>query len=179
MQEEQANKVSNYVRNSVENLGVKNKIDIRQTIEGIELVLKDPNKKSMFVESTDILTKDARETVLKATEIVSFLPHYIAITGHSRDVRLKGLGEVISEYEISTSRANSVRRLMISNGVPKEQVSKVVGKGNNKPLNEANFLSEENDYISILLIRESVQPYFKKAAPDTFFHRFFEGDEGE
>jgi len=178
LNKEQERKISSYLQNSVNSLGLKDMIEINQTVEGLVITIKDPEGNSLFIDGAEILSNRARQIVAKLSQVISYLPNYVAVNGHSRAVKNQQGQELISEFEISSKRANQVRKTLISNSVPPEQIVRVVGKGNNEPLNNINSVDPVNDYISILLIKSTVLPYFKKSAPDSFFYHFMEG-EGE
>lgn len=172
-------KISSYLQNSVNSLGLKDIIDVNQSPEGLIITVKDVEGNSMFIEGTDILSNRSRQILVKLSQILSYIPNYMAINGHSRAIKNAEDKELISEYEISAKRADYVRRVLIENSVSAEQITRIVGKGNNEPINNINALDPVNDYISILLIKNSVLPYFKKSAPDAFFYHFLNQEKKE
>lgn len=118
--------------------------------EGLKIKIIDKEKRKMFKKGTAKLTSHTKLLLKKIASIVKDIPNYIKITCFSSD--LGGSKANFTDWELAMERANVTRKYLISSGVDKQQVYKMVAiaKENNK-LNRQNA---NNSEIEITLLRD-------------------------
>jgi chemotaxis protein MotB len=105
---------------------LKNHIDMTVTNEGLRIELLESAKGTFFDIGSPELNEDGRALVIKLAEELGKLPNKIAIEGHT-DSKPYSAGRIYSNWELSSDRANSARRLMQANGIRPDQVTQVRG----------------------------------------------------
>lgn len=160
--------LENYVKEIANETGAKEMIDLINTPEGLEIQIRDTAGESMFEGTTADLRPKTKMALQKMSEIISKLPNYISITGHTNSVPVKGR-ENYGNWELSADRANATRRFLLESGVQPEQISRVIGKSDNEPLDVKQPEAPVNSRISIVLLRDALLPQHKKSAPDGVF----------
>ncbi len=162
---EAAEALENFINDSAGQ--AEESVEVKESIRGLEIRIKDRNNQSMFEKNSAKLRPNVKRSLKKLTAVLRKLPNAISITGYtsSKSVKIEGGGSY-SNWELSADRANAVRRYMVGEGLWAEQVVEVIGKSDNEPINSKDPFDRVNNRISILLLRESLIPAHKKAAPD-------------
>lgn len=135
----------------------RDQILVEETPEGVRIQLTDKDGRSMFETGTAEFYDYARRMVREIGGIVASLPNRVAILGHT-DARPGGspAGDAdYSNWELSSDRANSARRVLARTGVSADRVSEVVGKADSDPLYPTMPDRAENRRITILVLREA------------------------
>ncbi len=162
-------KIKDTITESVEESEVmskyKDSVLIEQTPEGLNIQITDQNKRPMFEEGTAILMPHTKKILAKIASIVSHIPNYIHISGHTNGT-FKVIDQSYTAWELSADRANAARRYMAEVGVGDSQILRIIAKGDNDPLNRGQESAPENSRISITLLRKSVVALHRMAAPD-------------
>lgn len=132
---------------AIENMSLLNKvkkqIEITVTEEGLRVELVE-DEKGTFFESGNAKPTPMLEEILKvlANQLKS-VPNKLSIEGYT-DAAPYANGNGYSNWELSTDRANSARRVMQNDGIRFDQVSQVRGFGDqrlhvpDKPFDAAN-----------------------------------------
>jgi chemotaxis protein MotB len=105
---------------------LKNRIDMTVTNEGLRIELLESAKGTFFDMGSPELDSDGQDLVIKLAQELGKLPNKIAIEGHTDSKPYSG-SRHYSNWELSTDRANSARRLMQVNGIRADQVTQVRG----------------------------------------------------
>lgn len=134
------------------------------TPEGLEIKITDQDKYPMFEAGSSELSIYTKNILRKITGLIKYSPNFLSISGHT-DSNLKTLDRSYSNWELSSDRANATRRFMTSEGIPGEQFARIVGKADTSPLDKNNTNSVKNRRVTITLLRNSIAPYNKIAAP--------------
>ena len=92
-----------------------------------------------------------RELIAQISKVVNGLPNDIWISGHTDSTGFQR-GEY-GNWELSSDRANSSRRALISAGVASDRITQVVGKADQEPLIEEDPSAPQNRRVSIVLRR--------------------------
>lgn len=127
---------------------------IDTTPEGLRIQLIDQQNTSMFASGSSKMFARTRRLLEEVTESILDLPNKVSIRGHTDAVPFRGRRDY-SNWELSSDRANSSRRIMLGAGLPLERIKNVVGKAATEPLIEDNPKAPQNRRISIILIREA------------------------
>ncbi|AVX03242.1 OmpA/MotB family protein [Maritalea myrionectae] len=126
---------------------------IEETEEGLHIQIVDQEGRAMFPEGSKYPYEVTRKAIEVMTPILKSLPNQIKVTGH---VASGGVyqTQTYGKWDLSTDRANIVRRVMEEFGMPSERFHAVVGKGESKPLFPNDPYLSANQRISILLMKE-------------------------
>jgi chemotaxis protein MotB len=112
----------------------------------------------MLFDVSSAELKPALVELLKRLAVhLSRLRNYIQIAGHT-DSRPFPETSTITNWELSTARANAARRVLEASGLWPGQVNRVVGYADSPPLVPENPLADENRRISILAQRTEPPP---------------------
>lgn len=126
---------------------------IEETEEGLHIQIVDQEGRAMFPEGSKYPYEVTRRAIEVMTPILKSLPNQIKVTGH---VASGGIYQTktYGKWDLSTDRANIVRRVMEEYGMPTERFFSVVGKGESDPLFPNDPYLSANQRISILLMKE-------------------------
>jgi chemotaxis protein MotB len=138
---------------------LKNNVSITITPEGLRIELLE-NDQGVFFQSGNAMPSAMGAKVFEelATQLGA-LPNIVVLEGHT-DAKPFGPHNQYSNWELSTDRANSARRLMQVHGLRAEQVAEVRGYADQQLRKPAAPEDASNRRISILVRRR-----FDRAAP--------------
>ncbi len=124
------------------------------TEDGMKIQLLDKDRRAMFKSGTDELYDFARKLLAEIGQSIQTLPNRVTIQGHTDGGAFVGPnGE--TNWELSSSRANSARRVLDNSGVTQDRFYEVVGKAGTDPLYPDQPNRTENRRITILVLREA------------------------
>lgn len=107
----------------------------------------------MFADGSKEPNERTRKIIQKIAPQLKSMPYRIAITGHTSSSQIPpkpGYGP----WELSADRANAVREILMSEGVPAGNIFQVSGKADNDPLFPDNPSLAPNRRVTIVLMRE-------------------------
>jgi chemotaxis protein MotB len=105
---------------------MKDNVELTITSEGLRVELLE-SAKGMFFESGNARpTDNGKELLLRLAQELGTIPNAILIEGHTDSAPYSGASDY-SNWELSTDRANSARRLMETSGLRDGQVKQVRG----------------------------------------------------
>ena len=142
--------------NSLKELGqIQHNLMIEQTDYGVRIQIVDTQEQEMFKKGDDTPVKVTETLIGELGKIISQLPNKIDITGHtdSHPYYRKEYGN----WELSSDRAHSTRRILEESGVRNEQFSEVHGRADRDPLNKSNPSAPENRRVSITILHTDSQ----------------------
>lgn len=144
-------------------------IDI--TPEGLRIQIVDEKDRPMFRPGTAILQSYMKEILSILGEIISLLPNYISIDGHTRPKTREELATLpkFDSWLLSAQRSNSVRKYLTEDSVKTEQVLRIVGKAEEEPLFREDPSDYRNSRTSIILVRSHLVSPSKRAIPSSAF----------
>jgi chemotaxis protein MotB len=122
---------------------LKENVEITITTDGLRIELLETQAGMFFESGRPLPSKNGAELLARLADELGKLPNKLLIEGHTDAQPWAGDG-YYSNWELSSDRANSARRLMEMHGVRKEQVAQVRGFADrhlrhpNDPLNPAN-----------------------------------------
>ncbi len=132
---------------------LKNQMIIDMTPEGMRIQLTDKDGGSMFAAGSAQVTSKTRKLLSTVAKVMEKLPNRVSIAGHTDASPFNRQG--YTNWELSSDRANSSRRVLTESGVIVERMARVIGKAATEPLNEEDPLKPENRRITIVLMREA------------------------
>ena len=126
---------------------------IDQTPEGLRIQLVDQEGRSMFEPGSARPNARAIRLLDAISPIIDRLPNRLSISGHTDRAPVED-GDY-SNWELSSDRANSARRILAENGVLPDRFARVSGKAGSEPLYPDDPDLPGNRRISIVLLREA------------------------
>ncbi len=115
--------------------------------ESVIMEIMDTEKSSMFKSGSAEVLPKAQLAFSKIAKILSKTKNKIEVIGHTDAIPPSKKG--YSNWELSTERALTARRLLTANGVPDSRIVSVVGKAAKEPRNKENPFAPENRRITL------------------------------
>ena len=137
---------------------IADQVEFQYTNEGILIEMRDTQKFDFFEIGSARMNPEMIELVRILTPEITRMNNSVVITGHSDSRQYPG--DQYTNWELSADRANSVRRQMISYGLPSDVISEIRSYANTRLRNPKDPLSPENRRVSILILKHSI-PTFK------------------
>ncbi len=129
---------------------IKNNVELTITSEGLRVELLE-NAKGMFFESGNAHpTEQCQELLERLAQELATLPNSILIEGHTDAQPYSGATEY-SNWELSSDRANSARRLMQTSGLRSDQVKQVRGYADQRLRMPDNPTNPSNRRVSVIV----------------------------
>jgi chemotaxis protein MotB len=128
---------------------------IDMTPEGLRIQIMDEVKSPMFATGSAEPNDRARELLRKVTPILLKLPEAISLSGYTDATPYAGAGK--TNWELSSERANTARRLLTESGLPEARIRTVTGHADRDPLLPGDPLAAANRRIAIVVLREARQ----------------------
>ncbi len=130
----------------------KEQISIEKTPDGVRVQLMDIEQFSMFRVGSAVLDPEAEVLIREISAILTDVPNFIAVTGHTDARPYKALSGY-SNWELSSDRANSARRALLGAGISEVKIERVEGRADNDLLYPDDGLDPRNRRIDLLILR--------------------------
>jgi chemotaxis protein MotB len=130
---------------------LKSHIVLTITSEGLRIELTESAKGTFFDSGSAKITGDGAELIDALAEKIGTLPNKLAIEGHTDSVPY-GPGALYTNWELSSDRANSARRLMQAHNIRPDQVTQVRGFADQRLRLPENPKDSSNRRISIIVL---------------------------
>jgi chemotaxis protein MotB len=124
------------------------------TPEGLRLQLIDQEGRPMFAAGSADPTDRVKRLLVEVAKVILRLPNRVTIAGHTDNGDFQGPNGY-TNWELSSDRANAVRRILMANAVPLDRIYQVSGKAGSEPLLPADPYASANRRMTIVLLRES------------------------
>jgi chemotaxis protein MotB len=105
---------------------LKDQVEFSVTTEGLRIELVDRNGSSFFDSGSAALRGESVAILSIIAAEVGQLPNDVVVEGHTDSLPFAS-GEQVTNWELSSDRANAARRVMASNGLGARQVHAVRG----------------------------------------------------
>lgn len=129
---------------------LQNHIDMTVTNEGLRIELTESASGVFFQSGSDRMSEDGAGLVDLLAKELGKLPNPIAIEGHT-DSKPYPPGAIYTNWELSTDRANSARRMMQDNGIRPDQITQVRGFADQRLRKPDAPLDPSNRRISLIV----------------------------
>ena len=129
---------------------LKNHVEMTVTNEGLRIELMESATGTFFDSGSPKLNTDGNELLVALAEELSKLPNKLSIEGHTDSKPYASSGNY-SNWELSSDRANSARRLMQANGVGTNQITQVRGFADQRLRKPDNPLDSSNRRVSLIV----------------------------
>jgi chemotaxis protein MotB len=131
---------------------LREQIRIELTPEGLRIELMERDGTPFFRVGSAVLIAPLRPILEKLEPILGELSNHITLEGHT-DSRQYHIARDYSNWELSTDRAHSARRVLEGSGLPADRVDRVVGHADRLLLTPGDPLDAKNRRITILVRR--------------------------
>lgn len=131
---------------------LKDSLLIDDTPEGLRIQIVDQDGLAMFPSGGSRMFPHTQQLLKLVSQVINSMPQQISISGYTDSVPFSN-SRGYSNWELSSDRANSARRELMSNQVPYERVSRVIGKAATDPLRPSDPTHPSNRRLSIVLLR--------------------------
>jgi len=129
----------------------QNSIKLDLTSEGLLINVFDRTQKPIFeAKSAQFTQYGSWVFSTLAWEIGRYPTFTVELEGHTESGR-EPIREDYGNWELSTDRANASRRKLLQHGTGADQICKVSGLGDTKPLDKAHPTDDANRRVSVLL----------------------------
>jgi len=125
-----------------------------RTPEGLRIQIVDQEGKSMFPRGSERMTNDARLLMTQLGKSLTSLPNSMVITGHTDGVPFANPTDY-DNWDLSSDRANALRRTLTKTGIENRRITRVAGKGATDPLFPESPNHPSNRRITLLLKYQS------------------------
>jgi chemotaxis protein MotB len=136
---------------------VKDQVLIQVTDAGLSIQVVDKGKGLLFDLSSAALKPPLVDLLKRLGEQLGKLPNHIHVGGHT-DGRPFPPNAPITNWELSTARANAARRVLEASGLWPGQLTRVIGYADSEPLVPERPLADQNRRLSILAQRIGPAP---------------------
>ena len=127
------------------------------TPEGLRIELIETQGGFFFENGSSALTGRGKELLAALAKEIGVLPNHLLLEGHTNSVPYTGQARY-TNWELSTDRANSARRLMGESGLREDQTSYVRGYADRQLRNPANPLDPANRRVSLVIKYQDSPP---------------------
>jgi chemotaxis protein MotB len=139
------------------------RLDIKVDKDGLSIEVMDTARDPMFEAGADTILADARVAFHRIGAILGRIPNTIDVVGHTDAKRFDN--GTTSNWELSTSRANAARRLLLESGVDTDQITSVIGRADRELKRPDNPLDPSNRRITLrVIIKETKDSFNQKLA---------------
>jgi len=129
---------------------ISHQIEMTVTNEGLRIELLESAHGTFFDSGSAKLNPANEDLLVKLAQELGKLPNKIAIEGHT-DAKPYVPSSNYSNWELSSDRANSARRLMQAKGLRSDQVTQVRGYADNKLRKPDDPLDPSNRRVSLIV----------------------------
>lgn len=142
---------------------IKRSLLVQDTPEGLKIDLIDEAKNPLFLDSGDELSPAGKKTLDIISKVIKETPNMVSIHAHMEHGH-STMREGYSIWELSTDRANAVRRYLIESNIEPERIAKVVGEADKAPLLPRSPNSPRNRRVTLLLVKDAYVKVLPKPA---------------
>ena len=129
---------------------LKDHVEITITSDGLRIELLETDAGMFFESGRAIPTEGGTELLVHLASELGKLPNALLIEGHT-DSKPFSSDAMYSNWELSTDRANSARKLMEANGLRPGQVAQVRGYANRQLRHPETPEASSNRRISVIV----------------------------
>ncbi|MBE0558967.1 MAG: OmpA family protein, partial [Proteobacteria bacterium] len=133
---------------------VRNQVLVDITEEGVRIQIVDAEGSPMFSSGSAAPMQKAQDILQIVAENIIDIPNRIVVEGHTDAAPFRS-GQV-TNWELSTDRASSARRILEANGIEPERIARVVGYADQELYIKLDPYDPRNRRISIILQKTPV-----------------------
>jgi len=146
---------------------LKDNVEITVTSDGLRIELLETEAGMFFESGRPLPSETGAELLTRLAEELGKLPNNLLIEGHTDAKPYPG--EAYSNWELSSDRANSARKIMQAHGVRPEQVAQVRGYADRQLRHPEDPNGASNRRISVIVqyLEPSEKPASERAKQET------------
>jgi chemotaxis protein MotB len=129
---------------------LKDQISVEITKEGIRIEIAEADDEAIFESGSSNLTPKLIRALEVLAKEYAKLPAPVVIEGHTDSVPYSGFSGM-SNWELSTQRANEARKVLLGAGLQEEKIFMIRGYADRQPITD-NPEDAKNRRISMLLL---------------------------
>lgn len=134
-------------------------VDVKLENDGLNIEIMDTEKTSMFELGQAAVLPEAQTAFAQLARLLSKVPNKIDIVGHT-DAKPFGSGkDSYSNWELSSDRANTARRVLESAGMPSDHIRSVVGRADRQLRTPKDPFAASNRRITLKMRFESTRQF--------------------
>jgi chemotaxis protein MotB len=103
-------------------------LEVKVEADGIVIEIMDTDKTSMFLSGSARILPEAENAFKRLSTIIAAFPNTIDIIGHTDSKPFSRIQGGFSNWELSSARANSARKVLEASGLSASRITSVVGK---------------------------------------------------
>ncbi len=130
---------------------------IDDTPEGLRIQIVDQEGLPMFPRGEAGMYTHTHDLLEMVAKVIIEMPQTIAISAHT-DATPFAASAGYTNWELSSDRANAVRRALTESGVPVSRIARVVGKAATEPLFRDKPEAPGNRRMAVVLLRGTGSP---------------------
>lgn len=135
----------------------KNQLLLDITTEGLRIQIVDDQNRPMFASSKVELQPYAKQILHEIGQVLNGLPNKISLSGHTDASPYSNGEKSYSNWELSSDRANTSRRELVSGGMDESKLLRVVGLSSAVLFDKANPFNPINRRISIIVMNKKAE----------------------
>jgi chemotaxis protein MotB len=136
---------------------LKDQIRVDVTSEGLRIELTERDNSNFFRVGSALVLESVRPVLSNLAEVLASLPNQITVEGHT-DSRQYSQARNYSNWELSTDRAHSARRILEAANLPPGRIDRVVGYADNLLTVPQDPFNASNRRITIIVRRREATP---------------------
>ncbi len=125
-------KIKQTIMHNKQLMKYKNQIKMEITEDGLRIVIFDKNNRPMFLPGSAKLEPYAKEILDIVAKQLKNISNKIIIEGHTDSLGYENSG--MSNWDLSSLRANATRRELEASGVGKDRFDSVIGYADTRPM---------------------------------------------
>jgi chemotaxis protein MotB len=119
--------------------------------EGLRIEMRESNDAAFFEIGTSELKPEAKKFLQEIAKDLRVIPNKIIIEGHTDSRPYPNDGKGYTNFELSTDRANSSRRVIVAGGLEENRIDEVRGYADTRLLDKKDPFNLVNRRISIII----------------------------
>ena len=151
--QEAANRIQQNLKLSTDFQALKDNVLIEMTPEGLRIQIVEGADSSFFEPGSARMSPTGEAILGLVAQEIGKLPNRIVFEGHT-DASGSGNEFGYSNWDLGADRANFCRKVMLKNGVRKNQIKEVRSYADTRLLNEDDPLDPRNRRVSILVLND-------------------------
>ena len=145
----------------------KNQIKIDITSEGLRIQIIDDQNRPMFDKGDAVLKPYTKDILDQIGPSLNAVPNHISIAGHTDSLAYHGAQDGYSNWELSSERANSARRELLTGGMNAAKILQIRGLADALPFDKNDTTNPANRRISIVVLNQAAEENFLRDGQQT------------
>jgi chemotaxis protein MotB len=157
-------KIDQAMKSMPEFEAIKDQVKMTVVGEGLRVELMETERGMFFERGLSDPTEEGKDVLLVLANELGKMPNSLMIEGHTDSHPYSGRDNY-SNWELSADRANTVRRLMLANGLRADQIKQIRGFADQSLLRHDAPEDASNRRVSVIV--QYLNPPEKSSAPLT------------